>query len=188
MYITFRFKGVEADDIAAYIATRCSGGYEHVWLISSDKDWDLLINENISRFSYVIGKEITLINWNDHYDYRPEDHISVKVLQGDSGDHVFGIEGIGPKRAVTLLKEYGTAYDVYAALPIDSKYKYIQNLNASGDKILLNYELMDLETYCVDNIGLDNCDEIDACFNDWPEEERIDTIGSNGNSGDHYVD
>tara|TARA_Y100001972_G_scaffold75281_1_gene91521 strand:+ start:204 stop:407 length:204 start_codon:yes stop_codon:yes gene_type:complete len=39
-------------------------------------------------------------------------------------------------------------FDIYDACPIDSKYKYIQSLNESADRLLLNAELMDLESYC----------------------------------------
>ena len=80
---------------------------------------------------------------------------------GDSGDNVIGVEGIGPKRAVTLVKEYGSALDIAVALPIVSKYKYVQSLNTCKDLILLNYKLMDLVTYCADAIGEDNCKVID---------------------------
>ena len=38
-------------------------------VISSDKDWDLLIDENISRFSTVTRKETTIDNWDEHYDF-----------------------------------------------------------------------------------------------------------------------
>jgi len=159
-YTVFKFKGVEADDIAAFIATNYADNYNHTWLISSDKDWDLLIRPNVSRFSYVTRKEITWSNWNTHYEYRPVDHISVKVLQGDTGDNVPGVSGIGAKRAMTLIKEYGSAMDIYDQLPIDSKYVYIKNLNDFGDQLLLNYELMDLETYCHDAIGKENINKI----------------------------
>ena len=168
MYIVFKIKGVEADDIAAYISTEYGGLYSHTWLISTDKDWDLLIKPNTSRFSYITRKEITWDNWNNYYDYDQEDHISIKVLHGDSGDNVKGIDGIGEKRAYQLVKEYGTAYDIYNALPIESNYKYIQNLNASGDLILLNYELMDLETYCAEAVGREGVELIDKEFIDVP--------------------
>ena len=95
----------------------------------------------------------TLENWNTHYNYMPEDHISIKVLMGDRGDNVPGIEGVGIKRAETLVKEYGSAYDIYAMIPINSTYKYMKNLNAFKENILLNYELMDLCTYCEEAIG-----------------------------------
>ena len=96
-----RFRGVEADDIAAHLVRhRKEYGLECIWLISSDRDWDLLIQENVGRFSYVTRKEVTLDNWKDHYDVTPEEFISLKCLTGDKGDNVPGIPGIGPKRAV----------------------------------------------------------------------------------------
>ena len=166
MFYVFKFKGVEADDIMAYIAKEYSNNYDHTWLISTDKDIDLLITDNVSRFSYVSRKEIRLDNWNEFYDYDPEQHISIKVLMGDKGDNVPGVEGIGAKRAYTLLRDYETAYDVYDSLPIQSKYKYIQNLNSFGDQLLVNYELMDLCTYCTDALGSENVKEIDEVLND----------------------
>jgi len=156
-YPTLQFNKVEADDIAAYIVKHFEDKFDKIWLISSDKDWDLLISEKTSRFSYVTRKEITLDNWNTHYPYKPEDHISIKVISGDKGDNVPGVDGIGIKRAVTLIEEYGTAYDIYDAIPIDSRYKHIQKLNLFKDNILLNYELMDLLTYCEEALGEENC-------------------------------
>jgi len=164
-YDTFRFKGVEADDIAAYLVKYYKDSFEHTWMISSDKDWDLMIADNVSRFAYTSRKEITLDTWNDFYEYQPEQHISIKVLMGDKGDNVPGVEGIGEKRANTILRDYETAYDVYASLPIASKYKYIQNLNKFGDQLLVNYELMDLLTYCEDAIGKENIEKIEEVFN-----------------------
>ena len=163
-YDTYRFKGVEADDIAAYIVKQHNKDYEHIWLISSDKDWDLLIMDNVSRFSYVTRKEITKENWNEHYNYEPDMHISIKVLMGDKGDHIPGVEGVGIKRAETLVHNYGTAYDIYDELPINSKYKYIQNLNEFKEEILINYELMDLLTYCEEAIGKENIELIEETF------------------------
>jgi 5'-3' exonuclease len=166
-YPVLRFNKVEADDIAAYICkTIKQYPIDEVWLISSDKDWDLLINEQINRFSYVTRKEITNDNWYEHYDCDPDQYISIKCLMGDSGDNVKGVEGIGPKRAAELIKTYGSAFDIVAALPITSKYKYIQSLNSAGDTILLNYQLMDLVTYCNDALG-ENTKEIDKLMKEY---------------------
>lgn len=149
VYPVLRFDGIEADDIAAYICSKVDAfPISEVWLISSDKDWDLLITEQVSRFSYVTRKEVTWDNWYTHYDYSPEDHISIKCLMGDTGDNVKGVKGIGPKRAAELVQQYGTAMDIAASIPIQSKYKYIQELNQCKDLILLNYQLMDLVSFC----------------------------------------
>ena len=161
-YPVFRFKGVEADDIAAYLVKyKNKFKYGNIWLISSDRDWDLLIQDGVSRFSYVTRKEVTIDNWSTHYEVDRNHYISYKCLVGDKGDNVSGITGIGPKRAVSLIKDLGSAYDIYDNLPINSKYKHIQELNANGEVLLTNYQLMDLLTYCEDAIGADNISEID---------------------------
>ena len=165
-YLVLRYKGVEADDIAAHLVKEKEKyGLEYIWLISSDRDWDLLIRENVGRFSYVTRKEVRLDNWREHYNVSPEEYISLKCLTGDKGDNVPGIPGIGPKRAEQLIKEYGSAMDIYDALPIDSKYKYVQELNANAEQLLLNYELMDLIAYCDEAIGAENLADIERKMN-----------------------
>ena len=144
-YLTMKFKGVEADDIAAVIClNREEIGIEDIWLVSSDKDWDLLVNENISRFSTVTRKETTMDNWDEHYDFHPDMYLTFKCLTGDKGDNVPGVNGIGPKRASSLIATHGDVFDLMSQLPIDSKYKFMQNLNEFGsDNLARNIELMD---------------------------------------------
>lgn len=158
-FLTFRYEGVEADDIAAYLVNRRKEfGFNNIWLISSDRDWDLLIKPDVSRFSYVTRKEITLDTWP--YEVPPEQYLCYKTLIGDTGDNIPGVAGVGPKRAASLLQEYGTALDICDAIPLPGKYKYLEAVNASKDQIILNHELMDLETYCEDAIGPDNIRDI----------------------------
>jgi len=160
-YPILRFQGVEADDIAAYVVSqRAKLGVKHTWLISSDRDWDLLVKPDVSRFSYVTRKEVTEENWHEHYEFNPEDYISIKCLNGDSGDNVAGVPGIGPKRATDLVREFGSAWDIIASLPVVGKNKYIQNLNQCGELLQLNYKLMDLETHCGEAIGEANLKQI----------------------------
>ena len=161
-YPLMRFPGVEADDIAAYIVNnKHKLPFEQIWLISSDKDWDLLVQPGVSRFSYVTRKEVTHDNWSTHYEFNPEDYISIKCLTGDSGDNVAGVPGIGPKRAISLVNEYGSTWDIIASIPITGRYKYIEALNQCRDQLILNYKLMDLVTHCEEAIGPANCQQID---------------------------
>lgn len=161
-WCVLRFKGVEADDIAAYIVqNREQYGIDDIWLISTDRDWDLLISPNVSRFSYINRKETTFDNWKSTHNYSVEEYITIKCLMGDSGDNVPGIPQIGPKRAEGLVKEFGNAFDIYDAAPFSSKYKYIQSLNENIDQLLTNMELMDLLAYCEEAIGSDNTVTID---------------------------
>ena len=147
-YLVLKHSGLEADDLAAWIGgKRKDFDVGDIWLISSDKDWDLLIDDDVSRFSTVTRKETTVDNWDEHYDFEPEYFLTFKCLAGDTGDNIPGISGIGPKRATQLIEQYGDLYDIYNSCPIDSKYKYIQSLNENADRLLLNAELMDLESY-----------------------------------------
>ncbi|MAJ56456.1 MAG: hypothetical protein CMI74_00035 [Candidatus Pelagibacter sp.] len=158
-YPVFHFRGVEADDIAAYITQ--SVNYDDCWLISSDKDWDLLISNKVSRFSTVTRKETTVHNWDEHYDFEIDDYITFKCLTGDKGDNVPGVPGVGPKRAVQLMEQYGSIFDIYDACPLEGKYKYIQAVNENAEQLLQNVELMDLITYNEDAIGQENIKVID---------------------------
>jgi len=174
---TLKYKGVEADDLAAYLVKyKKEFGFNNIWLISSDRDWDLLVQENVSRFSFVTRKEVLFpacfgydekvieteeteeTKWP--YDVSPEHYLTLKCLQGDSGDNIAGCPGVGPKRALELIKQYGDVFEIYNNLPLPGKYKYIQNLNEFKDNLLLNVELMDLLTYCEEAIGEENLADI----------------------------
>lgn len=168
-YLVLRYKNVEADDIAAHLVlNREKYELNDVWLLSSDGDWDLLISENVNRFSWRTRKEITNDNWNDHYDITPEQFISYKCLTGDKSDNIPGISGIGPKRAAAILESYDSAFDIYDAIPLDGSAKYIQNLNENAEQLLVNYELMDLITYCDTAIGQENLEDIRVKMGDVP--------------------
>jgi 5'-3' exonuclease len=112
----------------------------------------------VSRFSYVTRKEHTLDTWD--YPVTPEQYISYKVLTGDSGDNIPGIPGVGPKRAAALIEQYGSAMDIYDACPLPGKQKFIQAVNENRDQILINYELMDLVSFCKEAIGHVNLQDI----------------------------
>jgi len=149
---TIRLPGVEADDIAAYIVeNKYALDINTIWLISSDRDWDLLIEEDVHRFSTVTRQEITLDTWD--YPCTPEDYISFKTLTGDKGDDVPGVPGIGPVKAGQLIGTYGSIFDIIANLPLPGTAKYIQNLNASKELLLKSYELMDLRSFYANAIG-----------------------------------
>lgn len=153
--LVLKYENTEADDIAAYLTKILS---QNMWLISTDRDWDLLINDKVSRFSYVTRKEVTIDKWP--YDVSIEEYISYKCLVGDKGDNIPGITGVGPVRAKRLIDEYGSVFDIHAHLPIAGSANFIQTLNEGKDLLLLNHELMDLLTYCEDALGEDACKDI----------------------------
>ena len=153
-----QYQGVEADDAIAYITLNTTEN--DVWIISTDKDLDQLVTERVNRFSYVTRKEVRLNNFYETYGCKVEEYITLKVLQGDKGDNVPGIPLVGPKRAISLLREFGSALDLYDALPVTGKQQFVKNINAFGGQILTNYELMDLVAYHEEAIGTENVENL----------------------------
>ena len=147
-----KFRGVEADDILAWITQNVSQKYEHTWIVSSDRDLYQLIDENVSIFNIFGRKEVTLQSLREDYDVNPSEYMLSRIIEGDKSDNILGIEGIGPKRAQGLAREYKTLDALLDALPIKGKSKYIQNLNTGRDTLMRNEQLINLKRYCVEAI------------------------------------
>jgi 5'-3' exonuclease len=146
-YTYLKFRGVEADDLIAYLTENISKDYEHTWIVTSDRDMYQLVSENISIFNIFSKKEITLDSLYNTYELTPDEYLFSRIIEGDKGDNVIGVEGIGPKRAQKLAVEYKNIYNLINALPIKGKAKYIHNLNNSKDLLLLNEKLINLKKY-----------------------------------------
>lgn len=142
-----KFRGIEADDLLAYLAQNVSPRYNHTWIISSDKDLIQLVDYNISIFNIFSRKEITLESIKTDLELSPSEFMLSRIIEGDKSDNIIGIEGIGPKRAQALAKEYKTLEALVAALPIKGKSQYITNLNAGKDTLLKNEQLINLKKY-----------------------------------------
>jgi 5'-3' exonuclease len=152
---TIQLLGVEADDVACYLVEAFEDGkhFDHIWLISSDGDWDELLSERCSRFATSSRKEFTL---KDFYELKgcdtTDQFTNIKAIMGDKGDSVYGVDGIGIKRAYNLIREYGDVFGVADALPIAGSQLFIKALNESYDKLMLNLELVDLRSFHVEAI------------------------------------
>lgn len=147
-----KFRGVEADDILAWITQNVSERYDHTWIISSDKDLLQLVDDNVSVFNIFGRKEVTKQSLMDDLGIEPSEFMLSRIIEGDKSDNIIGIEGIGPKRAQGLAKEYKTLDNLINALPIKGRAKYIQNLNAGKDTLIRNEKLINLKKYCEDAI------------------------------------
>lgn len=144
-----KFEGVEADDLAGYLVKELSPYYDNIWLISTDKDWNLLLKDNVHRFSYVTRREYTLENFYEEMGCdNPEEMITSQCLQGQTKDSIPGVKGIGVKKAYNILRQYGDTLDIVDQLPLPGKQKFIQELNASGEMLEMNLRLMDILTFC----------------------------------------
>jgi DNA polymerase-1 len=90
--------GEEADDLAGTISKQNSDVGKSVLLISADKDFQQLIKGNIHLLAHKGSGNIKLWNeesWQQNKGYNPNLFSLFLALNGDKGDNIPGIHGIG---------------------------------------------------------------------------------------------
>ncbi len=114
----FSMPGYEADDIAGSLA-KYFEHYGQVYLVTADKDYMQVVNDNIFLFSLKKGDDYDVIDKDKVYDYFgvfPERVIDILALTGDTSDNIPGVPGIGSKTAGKLISEFGSLENVYENL------------------------------------------------------------------------
>ena len=98
----------EADDVIGTLANYGEQNKLVVRIASPDKDMAQLVNKNITVFDEQKKTEWDEIGVNEKFGIPPSLIIDYLTLIGDASDNVPGVEKIGPKTAVKLLKKYGS--------------------------------------------------------------------------------
>ena len=107
-------EGWEADDIIGTLAKRWAGPDCHVWMVTGDKDFYQLVDDNISILDVMKKKEIRHAEVVERFGVGPERVTDVQGLAGDSSDNVPGVSGIGEKTASKYVQKYGDLESVIA--------------------------------------------------------------------------
>ena len=118
--------GFEADDVLGTLANRAANGGWRVRILSGDRDLFQLVDDQRDIAVLYMGggpyaknsgpTEIRREGVLAKLGVTPEEVVDLKALTGDSSDNIPGVKGVGPKTAITLLKENGNLDGVYAAL------------------------------------------------------------------------
>lgn len=148
---------LEADDIIAYLAKAGSKQGHTVTIVSMDKDFLQLVDQNIRLWSPV--KKVL-------YDYEtavaelgvvPENWNICKALQGDKSDNLRGVKGIGLKTLIKLFPNIqinpgftlDELFDSGSQL-LEQKTAYAQIIS-DWQTVETNYKLMDLHESVLDS-------------------------------------
>jgi DNA polymerase-1 len=101
----FELEGYEADDILATFAKRLKDHGE-VYIATSDKDLMQLVGKTVfvyDAYKNIIYDRAEVIK---KFGVPPERVGDYLALTGDTIDNIPGVPGIGPKRAVAIIKKY----------------------------------------------------------------------------------
>jgi DNA polymerase-1 len=141
---------IEADDTISYLAQKFAANNKKVTIVSSDKDFLQIVDENIEVYSPIKKKTYGKKEVQEELGMIPENYLIMKALLGDNSDNLTGIKGLGPK---TLLKEFpGIVKDPLFELndihkisteKLQTKKIFAQILY-DWEKVKTNYDLMNL--------------------------------------------
>lgn len=108
----------EADDLLGMISRLVSDNMEDTdtVIVSSDKDLYQLIDDHTFIMNPKNGEIIDSYWLEDNYKLTPDQWIELKMLQGDRGDNIPGIPGIGEVSALRLITEYNDIENIYKHL------------------------------------------------------------------------
>ncbi|MFT6619503.1 MAG: DNA polymerase-1 [Limisphaerales bacterium] len=140
-----RMDGFEADDIIGTVAKRFAAEDMEVIMVSPDKDFGQLVEENIYLYRpgrgggdpELLGVPEVLEKWQIK---RIDQVIEVQGLQGDAVDNIPGIPGIGPKTAQKLIAQFDTIENLLANTD-QLKGKQKERVIEHGEQALLSKRL-----------------------------------------------
>ena len=156
---------LEADDIMAYLAKRAGNAGKKVTIVSSDKDFLQLVNNNIEVYAPVKKRTFTSDNIFDELKVLPENYNVVKALLGDNSDNLQGVKGLGIKTIVSefpkLLTEKTDLEYVYSVAEekLEGK-KVFAKIIHNWDRVKTNFELMDLHDTTLDEKEVEYVEEV----------------------------
>ncbi len=112
--------GYEADDIIGTLAKKAEKEGFTTYMMTPDKDFGQLVSPNIYMYKpgrqgkefEIMGVPEVLAKWGgiDNVDQV----IDILGLMGDAVDNIPGIQGIGEKTAIKLVKEFGSVENLLA--------------------------------------------------------------------------
>ena len=114
----FEKEGFEADDVIGTIAHQMKGKKDvETIIVTGDLDTLQLVDEKTKVLT--IKRKITEsvlygeAGVFDRYSLRPDQMLDFKGLKGDASDNIPGVPGIGEKRAIQILQEFGSLDNLY---------------------------------------------------------------------------
>jgi len=108
----------EADDlIGAYSSNFIEYGV-NVYIGSNDFDFIQLVDDYIFilRTYHGVVTKFDKFQVLEKFGISPSQYLDYLALKGDDSDNIKGIKGIGKKRAVSLLTEYGNIEGIYKSI------------------------------------------------------------------------
>lgn len=134
----------EADDVIASIATKIDSSQQHCIIVSTDKGFLQLINDNIEQFDYFARKPLDHVYCQEKFSLPSHKLPLLWGLAGDSGNNIPGVSGIGKKTALDILLHHSSLQDAIQSDKLTQRIK--DKLINQSDELKLSLKLVALKT------------------------------------------
>ncbi len=145
----------EADDLIGSAARFFEREHE-VTILTGDRDLLQLIGPRVRVEFCTKGiTDLRLIDeaeFRKDYGFPPSGIIDLKALMGDASDNIPGVDGIGEKKALGLVREFGTIDRLYETVETIPNEKLRAMVKAGRESAILSRTLATIDTKveCVD--------------------------------------
>lgn len=134
----------EADDLIGSAAKSLAKEYE-VNIVTGDRDLLQLIDDHITVELCQKGvteiREITPDEFVKEYGFPPMGIIDLKALMGDASDNIPGVKGIGEKKGLALIQQFGSIDRLYREIATVDNEKMRQKLVEEESMARLSHDL-----------------------------------------------
>ncbi len=138
--------GYEADDIIGTLAKKAEKKGYTTYMMTPDKDFGQLVSEKIFMYKpgrqgkefEILGVPEVLEKWGGIESV--EQVIDILGLMGDAVDNIPGIQGVGEKTAIKLVKQFGSVENLVANTD-QLKGKQKEKVEEQSDMAILSKKL-----------------------------------------------
>lgn len=109
-------EGFEADDVIGTVVKKAAEQQFLSYILTGDKDIFQLVSKHVCVIMPKNGSDITLFTpqeVEEKMGVPPQQITDYKALVGDSSDNYGGVKGIGPKTAISLLRQFHSIEEMY---------------------------------------------------------------------------
>lgn len=139
----------EADDLIGSTARALENDYD-VEVITGDRDLLQLIDDKVTVTLCHKGvsemKSMTPASFNEEYGFAPKGIIELKALWGDTSDNIPGVAGIGEKKGMALVQQFGSIENLYTNINQVENEKMRQKLLDGKESAELSHFLATIVT------------------------------------------
>ena len=149
--------GFEADDIIGTLAMQAAQKGIDVYIATNDKDSLQLLDGHVRRFDAATGRVYTSADLMTEKGITPAEVTDVMALSGDTSDNVPGVEGIGEKTALQLIKQWGSLENVLANIDKITGEKRRERLARDAELARLSKTLVTIDMQVPLDTTVEDC-------------------------------